>query len=451
MVLDTFSTRPFRFSHAAGVAALAGLAVLTTGARAQSLATGAEDAEVARLRALTIARPLDNDVSFAHVRAAIAARDYEAAIVTLERLLFYNPGLSLAKYELGNLYARLSANAMAVRYYEEALADPGLDAETRKRIEAYLPAARKELLPDRVYGLLQTGLRFNSNPADAPSQSLIVPTPGATIYGSDTAAYVFGDLRYVHDFQNARGDTFEARAQAYATGQFHYSDLNVGVIDLTAGPRFGLSPETMPGLSIHPYAAFGASTLAGSLYGTTAGGGVSAHIPLSKWFSIEPGVEWRATDVRLANAATSDAVVNSGSLGAVSLAARWLAAERLTFDARVFATRNWATNAVLSATGLGVEASLKIDIDPPSPMIPLAWSVTPFARYADYAFDNINPALLAGAARHDTQWRVGARADMPITSTFGLTALTQFMQNNSNVPQFQSSAWSLALGATVRF
>ena len=87
------------------------------------------------LRARASANPTDYPQSFAYARAAIDARDYEAAITAYERILFYNPALSRAKFELGNLYFRLSSYSMAVRYFEEALADPALESDTRARAE----------------------------------------------------------------------------------------------------------------------------------------------------------------------------------------------------------------------------------------------------------------------------------------------------------------------------
>jgi hypothetical protein len=345
---------------------------------------------------------------------------------------------------------------MAARYFEEARAGGGLDADMSQRVDTYLPMARKELQPDRFYGLLETGIRFNSNPASLPSQSLLAASglivPGGTKYvgKSDAAGFVLGDLRYVHDFQNERGDVFEARIQGYATAQFRFPEFNVGLLDIVLGPRLALAPEALPGVTIHPYGALTATSLNGSLYSSAAGGGVSIGVPLSPWFSLEPGVEWRSISVRDPNAPTSSAVLNAGALTTGSVAAHWAALDRVTIDARAFIAANPASNAVLSSSQNGVEASIRFDFDP---LIagPLLWSVTPFARYASISFDKINPAISAVTARRDSQWRAGAQLDMPINSWLGLSTVAQYLENSSNLAQFRSSAWSVALGATVRF
>lgn len=425
---------------------------LATVARAEPLEAANRAAAWSRLGA----KPTDYAATFAYVREAEAARDYEAAIAALERLLFFNPGLTRAKVELGVLYFRLKSHGMAVRYFEEALSDGDLDAGLRQRIDAYLPVSRKELLPDRVYGLLETGIRFNSNPASLPSSSLLASSglvaPGGAKYlgQGDAAGFVLGDVRYVHDFQNERGDIFEARVQGYATAQFRFPEFNVGFLDIVAGPRLALAPEALPGVTLHPYGALTATSLNGSLYSSAAGGGVSIGVPLSPWFALEPGVEWRSVSVRDPNELTSSATLNTGSLTTGYLSARWAALDRVTLDARVFLVGNPASNAVLSSSQKGVEASIKFDFDPLLAG-PLLWSLTPFARYLDISFDKANPALSPVVARRDTLWRAGAQLDMPINGWLGLTAVVQYTRNDSNFVQFRSSAWSAALGTTVRF
>ena len=96
--------------------------------------------------------PLDHENTFAYVKACVEARDFEAAIGALERLLIYNPGLVRVNYELGTLYYRMASYAMAVHYFEEAEKSPGIDEPLRRRIASYLPDARKQLMRSRISG-----------------------------------------------------------------------------------------------------------------------------------------------------------------------------------------------------------------------------------------------------------------------------------------------------------
>ena len=82
----------------------------------------------------TIREPMNHEATFEYARVATANGDFEAAIGALERLLFYNPGLTRVKYELGTLYFRMGSYEMAKRYFTEALSDPNLNPVTRERV-----------------------------------------------------------------------------------------------------------------------------------------------------------------------------------------------------------------------------------------------------------------------------------------------------------------------------
>ena len=233
--------------HLAAALFLAGCAL------AQSLSPASADREA--LRARIDAQPTDYDSSFAYVRLSIEARDYEAAIGVLERMLTFNPALSRAHYELGSLYFRLASYAKAARHYQAAATDPGLDPDLRARAAAYLPIAAKELQTDRWYGLLMTGLRYNSNPGSEPSGSTLSALGLlATGNGAKPAASAFalGDLRYVHEFGNERGDTFEARAQGYAAKNFRNDDFDAGLADIVLGPKFRLPVGAASAIIVSP-------------------------------------------------------------------------------------------------------------------------------------------------------------------------------------------------------
>lgn len=163
------------------------------------------------LRAESLKSPTEYDKSLAYVRAAITARDYEAAIVVLERLLFYSPNMPGIKFELGNLYAGLGAHAMAVHYYESALASRNLDEVTRIKAQAFLTLSRKELLQDKFSGSVQLGYQYRSNPASLPNAFF----PDLIKYqnGGRSSLYALGQISYRHDFETGRGDQFEAEAQ----------------------------------------------------------------------------------------------------------------------------------------------------------------------------------------------------------------------------------------------
>ena len=129
--------------------------------------------EQERLFQQMLRNPKDVEVTFAYVKAATARGDYEAAIGALERILFYQPGLTRVKYELGSLYFRLGSYEMARRYFREALASPDIDLVTRDRIETSLPDTEKQLQQSRLSGFLATGLRYQTNASYAPTGGIV--------------------------------------------------------------------------------------------------------------------------------------------------------------------------------------------------------------------------------------------------------------------------------------
>ena len=406
----------------------------------------------------TQSRPTDHAASYRLIASSVAVRDYETAIGALEKLLLFNPGLSRAKYDLGALYFRLGAYDMATRYLEDAVADPALDADLRPRVAIMLPAARKELQVHRVYGVLQAGLRYNSNVTGGPPFSPVraygvdLINPYGAYQRGGVNAVVLGDVRYLYDFQNQRGDVWETRLSSGLSNAFSISAYDAALLEATTGPRLALAPEFLPGATVRPYLLGAYSLLGGGRYGSAYGVGVSARFPVGVSVTLEPGVEWRRAQVAgTTYALGAQTPYNTGGVWSWSLAARYQPTDWLTLDARGVYRRNSAGLAFLSSTQAGVEASAKFDYDAPFDSIGWRWSATPFVRYADVRFDSADPRVDPLVVRHDRQWRFGAQFDMPITPLFGLSASVQHARTVSNISNFRSTSWSGLIGPTLRF
>ncbi len=404
-----------------------------------------------------MASPTNHENTFEYVRASATARDYEAAIAALERILAYNPGLTRAKYELGALYFKLGSYPMAVHYLEDALNDANIDSGLLRRIEAILPEARKQLSPSRWSGVLFAGVRYNSNPAGAPDNGLVrwrgadVGARGAFGSSPDLSLAFMGEITHVYDFQTERTFVWETTLAGYGALQMRQSNLNLGLFEISSGPRIGLSSDGLPGATIHPYVVGGSSGIGGITYASTIGGGISLTAPVAPSLALTPGIDVRRASVNNGGPFGALGTINSGALMTASLDARWRPVDRLTFNGRVFYTRNSADNAIQSSGETGVGASVKYDFTPPSDQIGLDWSVTVFVRYADIQFDQRNIAIDPVIRRHDGQTRVGAQLDMPIDATFGVSALVQYTTNASNLSTYRANAWSAMLGPTIRF
>lgn len=403
-------------------------------------------------------RPTDYRSNADYALGAAGDRDYEAAIVALERLLYFNPKLGRAKYELAALYFRLKSYDMAARYVEQALASEDLDAQTRTRAEALAPLIRKELSPSRFYGVLQLGLGYNTNAPGVPGAGFVqslgrsVPNLGPYFASGSGQAVLLGDVTHIYDFENQRGDLWETRLTGVGAAQFRFGSLSALLGEVSTGPRLAIAPDALPGATIHPYVVASYGGLSRGRVGSSLGFGATARFPLSEAFYVEPGVEWRRLDVAATNQnLAAIAVLNSGPLWTASLAAHWAATERLSFDARALVGRNSSYTGALSSKRFGVEASARYEFDPPSESIGARWSISPFARYAEARFEAPDPLVNPVVARTDRQWRIGSQIDMPLTPMLGVSAIVQYTRVNSSLPNFRSTSWSGLIGPTLRF
>jgi hypothetical protein len=413
-------------------------------------------AEQAQLFQQMLANPANIQITFAYVKVATDRGDYEAAIGALERILFYQPGLARVKYELGSLYFRLGSYEMAKRYFSEALASPDIDPLTRDLIETSLPNAEKQLQQSRFSGFMQTGLRYQTNATYAPTSGTIrlggqdlALLPSAT-QKSDSNWFAIAGFSHDYDLDNQRGDTLETRFSGYFTEQARFSDLNVGLFDLSFGPRLAVAPDSLPGVTIKPYVVGGNVWLGGTSYLASGGAGISTRIPVGTQFTFEPVFEWRRVDVN-----TGDVVpvstISSGNWFTTGLSTSTEISQQIRFDARVAYQRADADLNFESYDQWVGEAALAVAFAPPWSTITRNWTVSPFVRLILTEFVAPNPFIDATIVPRDNEVTVGAMLDAPITKTFGMSAIVQFDRVGSTLPNYRVNNLSVMLGPTARF
>lgn len=400
--------------------------------------------------------PMNHELTFEYARVATGNGDFEAAIGALERLLFYNPGLTRVKYELGTLYFRMGSYEMAKRYFLEALDDPNLNPVTRARIETYLPDAEKQLQQNRFSGYFNTGVRYQSNPSFAPSGGAI------RLGGQDFALLPsvqrrsdwnwFAILGFSHDydFENQRGDTFETRFVGYATKQFRLQDVDVALFDLSLGPRLALAPEWWPGATIKPYVVGGRAWIDGSSYLATLGAGVSLGLPVTSHWTLGPEFEWRRASI---DDATFFPVTGfgSGDWFAGGISSNVKINEWMKLESRTLFRRGESDFVFQSFDQWAVEAALTLDFAPPFELLSRNWSVVPFAKFIKTEFDAANPFIDPTVVRHDRQWIVGAQFNAPIAKGFGVSATVQYDKVDSTIKNYTQDNFSVMVGPTARF
>jgi tetratricopeptide (TPR) repeat protein len=418
-------------------------------------------AERDRLAAHIQAHPEDYDATYRYVVVTTELRDYEAGVGALERLLMFNPQLSRARKELGFLYARLGAWEVAAQHLKAAKAAGDLDAAQTAQIDAQLPDIEKRTQTSRLSVRMHVGLRGQSNANYFPANNLFqvggVGLASAAPQKADLNSFQLIQAAHEYEFGGQRGDRLETRVTGYATQQFNLPQYSVMLFSATTGPRFFIPQTLFNGLSVRPYVTGAVSMLGSNNYLNTGGAGASVRADFGPEIWLEPGAEWRGLWVdpgryvfgappyaTLSTLATGDVVT-----GYVSGSYRVLDGVRL--DGRVAYSRANAGYAAQSSDQVDVQAMLRLEVDPPHPLIARRWTIAPYARFTNLAFDTANPLVNPFVARRDAAWTYGVMLDAPVTATFGFAGNLEFLRNDSNISNFKMHNVAVSFGPTAKF
>ena len=409
-----------------------------------------------RLFEQMVQQPANYELTLKFVGVATANGDYEAAIGALERLLFYNPDLPQVKYQLGALYFRLGSYDMANRYFHEALASRNLDSATKGRIETYLSSSEKQLQQNRLSGLVQGGLRYQSNANYGPSGDMVrlggldlALLPQST-HQPDGSTYTIVGLSDDYDLNEQRGDVLETRLAAYDSHQFRFDDLNVDLFDLSIGPRMPIGSPSLNGATIKPYVVGGSDWVGGARYLSSAGAGLEAGIPLGPRWTVQPLVEWRYADYAT-NVGTPTASFATGNAYSGGFISTVKLSDDLAFESRTYYRRGTASFDFQSYYQWAQSAALTISFAPLVKSSPYQWSLAPYARYIRTAFDAANPYIDPNVAQLDNEWTGGVVLTAPLDGTFGLSATVQYDYTASTLPNYELRDFSVMAGPTARF
>lgn len=258
---------------------------------ATALPAAAQDADSARAEFLSLYQqllknPTNLELTLRYARLGAELGDYEASVSALERLLMYNPNLPTAELELGLLYARLKSYAMARAYLEQASAAPNASPELRARAQDALAKVDRLNSPHQFAGEVELGVQYQTDANQVPGAAVPAP-PGFTLPNipfskqHDIDMFLNASGIYRYDLGNAESDVLEATGTLYESAFFRDSHLNLGIAELTLGPRLTLDRIGIEHASVRPYIVGTYVTLNND--SLLAGGG--AGIEVAKTFS----------------------------------------------------------------------------------------------------------------------------------------------------------------------
>ncbi len=397
-----------------------------------------------------LARPsdLNNTLQYA---ALAPAGDLESAISTYEQLLFYNPKLASVRFELGVLYYRLGSYEMARAYFDSALKMKDMTPALRQRTEDLIAAIDKKLQPDQFSGYVQSGFRYQTNAAVGPGPQTVLAS--GKLFNTKFAARPDGNwfgafgVNYVHDFEDQRGNTFEASAVGYDAQQFKLHQFDIGVVELRAGPRFGIASETANGLSIKPYFVATGATLADAAYYGGLGGGLTMHAKIGE-VALDPYAEIVRQSFRNLTLYPLASGM-SGTLSTVGLLATGPVYSSLSFQSRLTYAHASDNFNPFSYNSYAADIWLPWNFSPLGDG--RTWTLLPTAGVSWWQYAAPDPTVDPNTTPNILEWRVGLGLEVPIWKLLYLGLLAQYRADVSNIPAFSMRDLSFTGGPIVRF
>lgn len=258
-------------------------------------------------------------------------------------------------------------------------------------------------------------------------------------------------MRHIQTIENGRGDTIETTVSGYISRQNRNPEFDIGLVEITSGPRINVAPDVLPGLTVRPYGLANVTSLGRTGYQTATGYGAAITIP-TPWASFEAVGDSRRrafeNSSKFPVAGEQTGVLSTGSLSALVP----------VFDGlRVFGRIAYADNATNSAFAFNAFVQQSYDIgiqwDFRAPFIdaPLRWTLTPTVGQIWTRYGLPNALIDPATNRRDREFRVGLSLDAPLTENLGFAAQVLLQNNASTLPNFRYHNWTVVIGPTLRF
>jgi len=412
-------------------------------------------------------RPTDLDLLFTFAGVAVQLGNYEAAIGAYERMLLLRPDLPRVQLELGALYYRLGSYQAARRYFELAQAAPDLPPTVAERATDYLERIDEETARSLWSGSLTVAGRYQTN-ANAGPENIIVRAAGqpATISDefqpeADFSFVVLGTARNLYRFDlgaDAAGLPLDSQAlwqtdlEAYYSAEVRFQNLNVGLVAVESGPQFelaSLSPDADPWY-LRPYVLADFAALGQKPFYYTAGGGLSVTTTVDDWVGLEGWYELRYRDFNNTSD-NPDLDELTGLENAVGVDGAILVTDRLRGRLGIYAEFDGAKVDYQSNQELGLYGGIDYLYDAPFGLTADLWQASFTATGIFTGYDAPDPSVDASVTRQDSEYRLNFVNTVPITRDVALVGQVEWLDNRSNLPNFQFNNLTVLFGATLLF
>lgn len=390
--------------------------------------------------------PSDRALNRRMIDLAVALDDYDAAIGAVERLIFYEPGNASLQLEAARFYFAIGSFAAARGYLDDVLKLQNIPPDVRRDVEVLIAKVDKAANPPVWGGFGQVGVRYQTNANIGPGfldpneEPFPVNGPSA-----DWNAFALGTLGYANPINDHL--VLEAQTSGYYAQQNEIHRLNLGFLDITAGPRFVAEGNKA---SLKPFALVQGILLGSDPYQLAYGGGVVARIGLGEGWWLEPQFEYKRREYENSDDYT-DAETQTGNLYTYSVRMNADLTEDLNWSSRFGYSRNRAREDYQSFDYYNISTSVRMAFDLFGQE---NWALTPFASLSFSDYKGLAPTeqeTLIDKIREDIQWSVGAILEIPWGEHFSFNVQVQYTENESNLSRYSYDNLQVILGPAGRF
>ncbi len=401
----------------------------------QVMASPAPSAALRVLHQKVLKDPANLDKLYAYAQFAINEGNFESAIGAMEGMLVIASNQPRVLLELGVLYQRLGVVITANTYLQKAKDLSPPDSEIARLADEYLVEVEDKESRHTLSGVLQFGLRYQSNPTFAPEAIEIrsggynVPLPEARKRNSDINALLFTNAN--HHYVLSKRFSIATDMVLYGTAYDDNTNLNFGVIEMSSGPQFTSGLNAAGQYSVRPHIVLRASNLDGSLFEETAGLGIDFQTTLGMGTLISARYQYRDITYKDYN-----------DIGTMPLYSGSEHREILHYRNELF--RGQVLDIGLTGIQHGAErqffetnlyeASLRYSIKFNN-ILPRQskMTLTPYVirQWVDYEAPDteIDPVI----TRKDRQWRLGLSYQLPVIKSWSMILNLERLETDSNI------------------
>lgn len=394
--------------------------------------------------------PANLELMFAYAIASLQIEDYEAAISTLERMLFYNPNLSRVKLELAVAFYRLGVYEIARVHFESVLAEePPQDVVDR--IAPFLTEIEGRTALHRVSGFVEAGAVYSSNANFGPPDREVKAEffPGGIGFlsedsdeAADFGASLNANVTHRYDMLRANDDAWITSVDYNAVRYRTESAGDLDALRISTGPRLAADDEAY-GMKVRPSVGLSYVRSAGEdlYFGGIAGVEVSETLgpELAAYGGVS--VEWRT----FFNDREDFDGLYALAFGGLSLTPN----KNLSYDLALLTRTDRTEESFNANTEIGVRLSATRTVDLSesldAEMFALPWRLSAFGQAGQRYFDQPDPLIDADLTRKDTDFRLGARVLAPLSSDIAASADLSYYRRTSNIRNFDLRNFEVGL------